>query len=381
MPTAVVVNSLGDFIIVGPPAPPPAMVGAANPGTVPAPALASDLGSAPASGSAPPVDPNQILVVILVAPPVPVPVVTLRMALDQILAVGEANNSISFAGAAASGKILLNSALPNLSLNISIVGTGEDQLTVMRDGAAATKFNIFTVMPNVSASISGLSITGGDNTGSVGGGILNAGDLTLTDDAIFRNTADSGGGIANGLGTAGSLSLNRVSIIDNMATNGVGGGILNSASLTMTNSVVQQNSASVEGGGLSNGSTAQAQITDSTFLLNYAAESGGGIYNNGALLFTGGALFYNWTGAGGKGGGMATGQIPTATATFDDVSIANNTATGGSGGGIWASGGNLALNDCSVTGNQAAIGAGMTVETFATTQLINCTITDAIKWW
>src|SRR5262249_36859087 len=56
---------------------------------------------------------------------------------------------------------------------------------------------VFQVEKLVTASISGLTITGGDAHSSYGGGVNNYGSLTLTDCTVSGNSAAFGAGISN----------------------------------------------------------------------------------------------------------------------------------------------------------------------------------------
>lgn len=69
---------------------------------------------------------------------------TLRAAITAANASSDPSNSIIFTGAARSGVITLNSALPNISNNLSIIGPGAAALTVRR-AAGAPQFSVFTV--------------------------------------------------------------------------------------------------------------------------------------------------------------------------------------------------------------------------------------------
>ena len=65
-------------------------------------------------------------------------------------------------------------------------------------------------------------VTGNANFGSPGGGVVNFGELTLTNVTISYNSTDvDGGGIYN----AGSLTLINVTVVHNTAAFGRGGGI------------------------------------------------------------------------------------------------------------------------------------------------------------
>ena len=152
-------------------------------------------------------------------------------------------DTIKFAHAV-KGTISLQSALPVLSGHFAINGPGASVLTV--DGSGSTGisgFRIFTVATGAVISISGLGITGGSSTQG-GGGIDNAGTLSLADVAIHGNSvvgigsgpvaANSGGGIEN----TGTLSITNSSVYNNSATGstsgtgnaGYGGGIANTGS-------------------------------------------------------------------------------------------------------------------------------------------------------
>ncbi len=80
-----------------------------------------------------------------------------------------------------------------------------------------------------------------------GGGINNAGELTLNSVGIANNTAVSGGGIRN----AGNLTLNNVTIANN-TTSTIGGGIYNEGVVNINNTTISNNSTKIRGGGIYN---------------------------------------------------------------------------------------------------------------------------------
>lgn len=116
---------------------------------------------------------------------------------------------------------------------------------------------VFQVDPNASASISGLTISGGlsDN----GGGLYNAGTTSLTDCTVSGNTVilpfgtSQGGGIYN----SGVLSMSNSTIANNTAgvsspyefNVGFGGGIMNRGQVTVTSSTIAGNSTDAGAGG------------------------------------------------------------------------------------------------------------------------------------
>ncbi len=148
------------------------------------------------------------------------------------------DNTITFS---VTGTITLNSALPDLSNTTgltNIAGPGATDLTVARRNAEGTPgFSIFTVDADVQVNLVGLTITGGST--DRGGGIDNAGTLTVINSTIAHNSAYA------------DLFFG----ID-------GGGIYSAGTLTVINSTISNNSA----GG------------------PWYAGSGGGIYNEGGVL-------------------------------------------------------------------------------------------------
>ena len=87
----------------------------------------------------------------------------------------------------------------------SIIGPAAG-LTVSGGGLS----RVFQVDANVTASISRLTISGG-NTIAPGGGLDNNGTITLTDCTISGNSARNGGGVYTGSGGATTLTNCTVS--------------------------------------------------------------------------------------------------------------------------------------------------------------------------
>lgn len=175
-------------------------------------------------------------------------------------------------------RITLNSALPAINGDLTIIGPGAGLLTI--DGAGVDR--VFDVSTGVTAALSGMTITGGNAGDGAGGGIRNAGSLTVSGCHVTGNTAAFGGGIGNELGA--SLIVERSTISYNTAT-GVssGGGIASLNAVIITNSTISGNRATGgvgdNGGGLRLGS---ATIENSTITDNAAAgpDSAGGLYIN-----------------------------------------------------------------------------------------------------
>ena len=199
-----------------------------------------------------------------------------------------------------------------------------------------------------------------------GGGILNTGTMTLTNCTITGNTATfgRGGGIAN----TGTMTLTNVTLNANTVANGEsggGGGIANTGMLTLINVSVNGNSAPL-GGGIFNGGTFASATSfgivitriSGTISLSNAIVSnniGSGIFN-----FAGTATLTDVTVADNTsdvGGGI--NNVRDSTANLTNVTVSGNKASGtfGFGGGI-ANTGTLSLTNVTVSGNSAQSGGG-----------------------
>src|SRR5262249_28610588 len=120
---------------------------------------------------------------------------TLRDAITQSNSAG-GTNTIDFEGSNFVGQqatISLLSALPTISTDLTISGTGAANLTVQRDPSAASSFGIFNITTS-NTTFDGLTITGG-NANSGGGITGSSGNLTVLNCVIKDNTAVKGGGI------------------------------------------------------------------------------------------------------------------------------------------------------------------------------------------
>jgi CSLREA domain-containing protein len=134
------------------------------------------------------------------------------------------------------------------------------------------------------------------NGGFAGGGVANAGVMSIVDSAVTDNQAGTGGGILN----TGRLRVSGTTITRNRAigscasfcSDASGGGIRNDGQLTITNSTISENRAIadviIEGGGIRNAGTLDVEAT--TLANNTAAggclgnlpcivDHGGGIVN------------------------------------------------------------------------------------------------------
>ena len=212
--------------------------------------------------------------------------------------------------------ITLTSAELVISKNLTIQGPGANLLTVQRSTAIGTPiFRVFNI-GSATVTISGLTIAngntadgaaGGGNPGVNGGGIINTGTLTITNSSITGNLTGSGG--SNGSGSGG--------------LGGNGGGIYNSGTLTVTNSTISGNRTGPGGNGGASGTGGKG-------------GSGGGIANTGTLSVVNSTLNDNQAGSGGNAGSSGTG------------------GAGGDGGAMLSDTGTI--TNCTISGNQAGDG-------------------------
>jgi hypothetical protein len=257
-------------------------------------------------------------------------------------------------GVGVTGTINLTGELPVLIHSISIEGPGPDQLTLRRDTAG--NYRIFTVnYYRAVVSISDLTITNGYGIDQ-GGGIYNAGTLTLNQVAVSGNEVEAGSAYGSGYGggiynAGGVLTLNHTTVRDNLAgvssLIGSGGGIFNenNGTVMLDNSTVSGNGAD-SGGGISNGGT--LTLTNATV----SGNLGGGISNGGTLTLTNATVSGN--SAYFEGGGVYNIY---GAATLSNVTVSGNFGDTG-GGGVYNYNGTLTLTDCTVSGNSSERGGG-----------------------
>ncbi len=250
--------------------------------------------------------------------------------------------------------------LSNTADQATIAGPGVSSLTVS-GGGPSSHFSVFTVNPDATVSMSGLTIANG-NAGA-GGGIANNGTATLTNVIIIGNSSTgqfpiSGGGIYNG----GMVTLTNVTISNNSDSGYGGGGLFNRGAATLTNVVVSANSASNFGAGGIQNQVGTMTLTNDTISEN-SAKFGGGVDNE-----LGTATLSNVTISGNSasfGGGIEN----SGTATLSNVTISGNSAS--FGGGIENSG-TATFSNVTISGNSASFGGG--IENRGTATLSNVTI-------
>ena len=245
-------------------------------------------------------------------------------------------------------------------LDNDVILDGEGNLTV--DGNEAHR--VFSVPETVTAELTGFTITKGLVLGDLGfgGGIQNEGTLTLTDSTVSGNIATVGGGIFNlGTLTVTTTAVSGNNTMRSEASGATGGGIFNRGTLAVTNSRLRGNRA-VFGGGIYNYNPGMLTLTDSSVREN-TAFYGGGIQNGGTLALVNSTVYEN---SGSYGGGIHNGSIDALTLTNSTVS--GNTAVF-TGGGIHNEG-TLTLTNSTVSRN-TAVDTGSGIENYRTLTVTN----------
>ncbi len=211
-------------------------------------------------------------------------------------------------------------------------------MTVSAGGASG----VFLVDANVTTTISGLTITGGNVGYGDGGGLANYGTTTLTDCTLSGNSANHGGGVYN---EAGTVNLMDCTLSGNSA--GFGAAVCSYGSSTNT-------------------------LTDCTISGNSAGGKGAVFIYGGSTVLTGCTVSGN---TAYDGAGLATYG---SKVTLANCTVSGNSASGNGGGlynrGAHFPGGSVTLTNCTISGNSADQGGG--VYTKGTTLSYNAGITD-----
>lgn len=157
--------------------------------------------------------------------------------------------------------------------DLTIIGASADKTSV--EGSAE---RVLDIAGGTQVEIIGVKISNGRQATGNGGGIRNAGQLTLTRVQVSGNSANggAGGGIYSD-GNGSSLTVQQSAIHNNTAT-GVGGGIAVGKQITLTDSTISGNSAGTTGGGIHSFDNTDGVIVGATITANQAGTQGGGIY-------------------------------------------------------------------------------------------------------
>jgi hypothetical protein len=190
----------------------------------------------------------------------------------------------------------------------TVDGPGQNVLAVNANGHS----RVFKISVGVTVGMSGLTITGGSFASpegllAAGGGVLDNGNLNLTDVTVSNSSAIGG---------------NEPGFTDIDGGPAQGGGIYSNGTLSLTDSIVSGNTVT---GGTTNGYRATG-----------GSARGAGIYSSGSLSVVASTISGN-TANGGTSGGYGGGGEANGGAVFDygplsiiSSTLVNNSASGGS---------------------------------------------------
>ena len=238
-------------------------------------------------------------------------------------------HAISLAASGDTIQIAAATYQENLSIPFNLTLNGAKAATTIIDGTNTA--NVFTVGAGISLTLSNLTIKNGVGYAG-GGGVDNSGTLTVNNSLFYLNTALSGGAILN----TGTATISKTTFSGNSPYffgRSAGCGAIDNRS-TMT-------------------------ITTSTFDTNYANNnftSGGAICNGGTLTITASTLSNNLSSGNNSGYGGAIFHY-AGTLTVTNSTFSGNSATTG-GGAIYSQGGTVQISNSTFGTNPENIGGG-----------------------
>lgn len=195
--------------------------------------------------------------------------------------------------------------------------------------------------------------TGGNNGWGGAVAVFGTNELTIRDSAIRNNTATVvGGGIYMGNTTV--VDIRNTEVTGNEAETASAGGLFmgGASTLTVTGSLFAGNRGS-QGGGLQLAGTGSTTIDRTIVRDNTSVTGGGGITSGATLVITNSTLSGNVTGEAGMGGGLWSALA--GTTTMRNLTVSGNRA--GMGGGIGFTGAAVVEN-VTVVGNEATLFGG-----------------------
>jgi len=213
-----------------------------------------------------------------------------------------------------------------IEIDRDVILDGQKNLTI--DGN--NDHLVVSVLPGVTAELRGFRVTRGWAGFGNAGGIVNHGILTVVDSEVFANQAfidctgpcagGSGGGIYNS--HRGTLVILN-SVVSGNTAEVTGGGFDNGGSLTITRSTVSGNTAGDGvGGGILNSTAGQLAI-HSSLVSGNSARRGGGIYNSAAMTMVNSTVSNN--SANDEGGGILSEQFGPPDFLIASLTMIGNT--------------------------------------------------------
>ena len=209
--------------------------------------------------------------------------------------------------------------------NLTLKGTSADT-TVLRP--AGENQRVISVTAGHNLHVEDLRITEGEVEEGPGGGIyLAGGSLNLDHVQIDHNQAAYGGGVFQS-GTNWTVTISNSAIENNLASI-TGGGVYTSGSATLINTQLYENTAAMHGGGL-HVNSGSASLIGGSVSANHASDgNGGGVNVNDDLTVSG--THFQGNIAGNSGGAISqwnTGKL----VSISEADLSNNSARNHGGG-------------------------------------------------
>jgi hypothetical protein len=202
----------------------------------------------------------------------------------------------------------------NLEITDPVIIQGNGPANTKISGNKLSRIFLFNIADTkAESSISGVTLTEGQVTGTGGAVAVAANRLTMT----------------------------NVVLVDNKSTTGGGGAHVTTGVLRIVDSLVQGNTTQNAGGGVG-GTTGTVEITRSTITGNFTAGgtgNGGGLYStSGTLVIVDSTISKNTSGSttGTTGGGAF--RVTAADVAIINSTISGNSVPSGGGGAILATG-------------------------------------------
>jgi hypothetical protein len=297
-------------------------------------------------------------------------------------------DTIEFSSSIWGQSIILTSGELLLVKDVIISGPGPTQMHVTRS-AAAPAFRIFDIVPGLTVTIRGLTISNG-LTNVRGGAIRNISSVLFVNDCVLiGNSAQNGGGIYSGSNGDLECFLGvEDSTFEGNSASAHGGAIFNHGSAGpfpgggavayINNSKLSHNSAQTDGGAIMNtGAPAGLYISRTTVSDNLSQSYGGAIFNapelpagapssSSSVSISDSTISGNSAASGGGGiwnTGLCENAVLSGSVAIINSTVSDNRAGSGSGGGIgnYGHGGcaGVSINSSTISGNSAATGGGI----------------------
>jgi hypothetical protein len=261
---------------------------------------------------------------------------------------------------------------------LTAIGTEGDSIIFTTDDPSTGWRGIRFFKSNSSSQLSYCRIEYGKATGTLpdknGGAVFcYQSGITISHNRITLNSAEGdGGGVFSE--SCSSLTISDNLIIENSAESGHGGGIFSEHcdDLSIINNTISDNSA-LRGGAIQCVRNINVTVRDNTVNGNSTLNSGAGIRFQAVTdaLISRNLVFGNWTlnEPGGNGAGIYTRNCGR------DVIVSGNIVTenvaAGRGGGFFCRNARTTLINNSAAGNSAALGGGIACREYAHPLLVN----------